>query len=301
MSATAQTLAPPKPKRRVRWVTSLLRSPVGIFGVIVVLAVLIMALGAPVLAPHDPTQLNLRARLLPPAWDAEGDMAYLLGTDQLGRDLLSRIIYGSRISLLVGVLGVVVSLVIGVALGLISGYVGHMVDDIISRVLDTFMSIPFIVLALAVVAALGPGQGSGIVTLIVVLGLTGWVTFARVIRGEVLSIKQRDYVESARSIGQRGGQILVRHILPNVMASVIVLGTLQISTVIIAESSLSFLGLGVQPPTVTWGIMLAEGRDHLATSWWLSTFPGIAITITVLGTILLGDWLRDVLDPRMKT
>ncbi len=290
-----------KPWWRRRWLVSLFRSPVGASGIIVVLGVLVIALGAPLLAPHDPTQLNLRSRLLPPFWHAEGEITYLLGTDQLGRDLLSRIIYGSRISVLVGVFGVVVSMLIGVTLGLISGYMGRWVDNLISRVLDTFMSVPFIVLALAVVGALGPRQGSGIITLIVVLGLTGWVTFARVIRGEVLSVKERDYVESARSIGQRQGRILFRHILPNVTASIIVLGTLQISTVIIAESSLSFLGLGVQPPTVTWGIMLAEGRDHLATSWWLSTFPGLAITITVLGTILLGDWLRDVLDPRMKT
>lgn len=294
-------IAPRKSWWRRRWLASLGRSPVGALGIIIVIGVIVLALGAPLLAPHDPTQLNLRSRLLPPFWDAEGDVTYLLGTDQLGRDLLSRIIYGSRISVLVGVLGVAVSLVVGVTLGLISGYVGRWVDTIISRMLDTFMSIPFIVLALAVVGALGPRQDSGIVTLVVVLGLTGWVTFARVIRGEVLSVKEREYVEAARSIGQRSGQILVRHVLPNVTASIIVLGTLQISTVIIAESSLSFLGLGVQPPTVTWGIMLSEGRDHLATSWWLSTFPGLAITITVLGTILLGDWLRDVLDPRMKT
>lgn len=294
-------IAPRKSWWRTRWIASLGRSPVGTFGIVIVVGVIVIALGAPLLAPHDPTQLNLRSRLLPPFWDAEGDMTYLLGTDQLGRDLLSRIIYGSRISVLVGVLGVAVSLVVGVILGLVSGYVGRWVDIIISRMLDTFMSIPFIVLALAVVGALGPRQGSGIVTLVVVLGLTGWVTFARVIRGEVLSVKEREYVEAARSIGQRNGQILARHVLPNVTASIIVLGTLQISTVIIAESSLSFLGLGVQPPTVTWGIMLSEGRDHLATSWWLSTFPGLAITITVLGTILLGDWLRDVLDPRMKT
>ena len=173
-------------------------------------------------------------------------------------------------------------------------------DVVISRTVDTFMAIPFILLALAVVGALGLGQGAGIVTLVVVLGLTGWVTFTRVIRGEVLSIREREYVLSTRSIGQRPMMILFRHILPNVTASIIVLSTLQISTVILAESSLSFLGLGIQPPTISWGVMLAEGRDHLATSWWLATFPGLAISLTVLGTILLGDWLRDVLDPRMK-
>ena len=302
MEATANSFVElPTARNRYRWVTSLMRSPVGLLGGLLVFVILLAAVGAPLLAPHDPTQLNLKARLLPPFWHEEGDISYLLGTDQLGRDLLSRLIYGARISVTVGVAGVAVSMVVGVLLGLLSGYLGGIVDTIISRMLDTFMSIPFILLVLAVVGTLGVGEGSNIGTLIVILGLTGWVTFARVIRGEVLSVKERDYVEAAQSIGQWRQRILLRHILPNVMASIIVLSALQISTVIIAESSLSFLGLGVQPPTVTWGIMLAEGRDHLATSWWLSTFPGLAITIAVLGIILLGDWLRDVLDPRMKT
>lgn len=278
-----------------------MRSPVGLLGGALVFVVLVAAVAAPIIAPHDPSQLNLKARLLPPFWHAEGDASFLLGTDQLGRDLLSRLIYGARISVTVGIAGVVVSMLVGVVLGLLSGYLGGLFDTVISRMLDTFMSIPFILLALAVVGALGVGEGSNVITLIVILGLTGWVTFARVIRAEVLSVKERDFVEAANSIGQSQRGILVRHVLPNVTASIIVLSTLQISTVIIAESSLSFLGLGVQPPTVTWGIMLAEGRDHLATSWWLSTFPGLAITVAVLGIILLGDWLRDVLDPRMKT
>jgi peptide/nickel transport system permease protein len=280
---------------------SLRNSPVGMVGVAIVVAVVMVAITAPWLAPHDPTELNLKARLQPPFWNAEGDTTYLLGTDQLGRDVLSRLIYGSRVSVTVGILGVVASLFIGVTFGLVSGYAGNKVDAAFSRVLDTFMAIPFILLAMAVVGALGPPkEGSGLVTLILVLGVTGWVVFARVVRGEVFSVKRRDYVAAAHSIGQRHPTILARHILPNVMASIIVLAALQISTVIIAEASLSFLGLGVQPPTITWGLMLAEGRDHLATSWWLATFPGLAITITVLGTILLGDWLRDVLDPRQK-
>ena len=270
-------------------------------GVAIVMIVVLVAITAPWLAPHDPTALNLKARLLPPIWYPESDPAYLLGTDQLGRDVLSRLIYGSRISVAVGVLGVLASLAIGVTFGLVSGFAGNKIDAVFSRVLDTFMAIPFILLAMAVVGALGPQEeGSGLLTLILVLGVTGWVVFARVVRGEVLSVKLRDYVDAAYSIGQRRPAILVRHILPNVTASIIVLATLQVSTVIIAEASLSFLGLGVQPPTITWGLMLADGRDHLATSWWLATFPGLAITITVLGTILLGDWLRDVLDPRQK-
>lgn len=278
----------------------LLRSPVGLLGMLLVAATVFVALAAPWIAPHDPAAFNFKARLQAPVW-LGGDLQFLLGTDQLGRDILSRLIYGSRISLLVGFLGVAVSLVLGVLLGLISGFAGGLVDDVISRVVDTFTAIPFIILALAVIGIVGPRGGNSLIILIIVLGLTGWVTFTRVVRGEVLSVKNLEYVEGARALGQNQMIILLRHILPNVTASIIVLTTLQIATVIIAESSLSFLGLGVQPPTITWGIMLADGRDHLATSWWLSTFPGIAITLTTLGMILLGDWLRDVLDPRMNT
>jgi peptide/nickel transport system permease protein len=263
---------------------------------VIVVGVILMALMAPLIAPHDPTKLNVRNRLTPPAWVAEGDSRFLLGTDQLGRDVLSRLIFGSRVSVIVGILGVALSVIVGVSIGLISGYVGGRVDDILSRTVDTFMSIPFIILALAAVGFLGPG----LVNLIVVLGLTGWVTFARVVRGEVLSVKRLEYVTAARTIGQSGWRIALFHVLPNVMASIIVLSTLQIATVIIAESSLSFLGMGVQPPTITWGVMLAEGRNHLATSWWLATFPGVMISLTALGCILMGDWLRDALDPRLR-
>jgi peptide/nickel transport system permease protein len=307
MAETVQTLPKTEliiaPRPGIPWLQSLLRSPVGLLGMIVMVGVILMALAAPLIAPVPPSEMHLQDRFLPPAWSAEGDSRYLLGTDQLGRDLLSRLIFGSRISLLVGIFGVVVSTIVGVALGLVSGFMGGRVDAIISRLVDTFMAIPFIILAMAVLAAIGPrgSDATNLLSLIAVLGLTGWVTFTRVVRGEVLSIKNREYIEAARCIGQTDAKILLRHILPNVTASIIVLATLQLGTVIIAESSLSFLGLGVQPPTVTWGTMLAEGRDHLATSWWLATFPGLAITITVLGVILLGDWLRDVLDPRMKT
>ncbi len=283
-----------------RWVQSLLRSPTGLLGALLVGFATLAAIFAPWIAPHDPTAFNFTGRLLPPAW-LGGDPQYLLGSDQLGRDVLSRLIYGSRISLFVGVCGVFVSLLIGVSLGLISGFVGGFVDNIISRIIDTFMAIPFIVLALAVIGVLGPRGGNSLVILIVVLGFTGWITFARVVRAEVLAIKNIEYIEAVRALGQTKPTIVMRHVLPNVTASIIVLATLQIATVIIAESSLSFLGLGVQPPTITWGIMLADGRDHLATSWWLSTFPGVAITLTTLGMILLGDWLRDVLDPRLQT
>jgi peptide/nickel transport system permease protein len=275
---------------------ALRRNTVGMFGLTIVVVVVLIALTAPLIAPHDPTKLSIRTRLLPPAWEAEGNPAYLLGTDQLGRDLLSRMLYGSQVSVLVGVLGVSLATSVGVVIGLISGYVGGRVDSMLSRMVDTFMAIPFIILALAMVGFLGPG----IFNLVLVLGLTGWVTFARVVRGEVLSVKNQEYITAAQTIGQSGFRIALFHVLPNVTASIIVLATLQIATVIIAESSLSFLGMGVQPPTITWGLMLSEGRDHIATSWWLSTFPGVAITVTAMGCILLGDWLRDALDPRMR-
>lgn len=274
----------------------LLRSPVGIIGSIIVVLVVIAALFAPWLAPHDPTRLALGNRFVPPFWAAEGSWEYPLGTDQLGRDVWSRILYGSRISVVVGVTAAVLSGLIGVLLGLAAGFYGGFIDAVLSRVIDTFLAIPFIVLALAVVGVLGPS----LTNLIIVLSLTGWVTYARVIRGEVLSVKGREFIIAAELVGQRRWAVALRHVLPNVFASVIVLATLNVATTIIAETSLSFLGLGVQPPTVTWGAMLADGREHIATSWWLATFPGLAITITVLGIIFVGDWLRDVLDPRMK-
>ncbi|GAB4449863.1 MAG: ABC transporter permease [Chloroflexi bacterium OHK40] len=296
VQAASETLALPRQRRTPRWLRSLLRNGVGLLGLSIVVGVVLVAIAAPLLAPHDPARINVRARLLPPAWLADGDPRHLLGTDQLGRDVLSRLIDGSRVSVVVGVLGVAISVLVGVTIGLVSGYVGGRLDGLISRAVDTFMAIPFIILALAAVGFLGPG----LTNLIIVLGLTGWVTFARVVRGEVLSVKTMEFVTAARTIGQRGWRIALFHVLPNVAASIIVLATLQIATVIIAESSLSFLGMGVQPPTITWGTMLAEGRNHLATSWWLATFPGVAISITALGCILMGDWLRDVLDPRLR-
>ncbi len=281
---------------RPAWLRSLMRNSVGGVGLVIVAIVLITALAGPLFAPHDPAKLNVKTRYIPPAWSAEGDSRYLLGTDQLGRDVLSRLIYGARVSVIVGLLGVSISVLVGVTIGLTSGYIGGRVDNLLSRLVDTFMAIPFIILALAAVGFLGPG----LFNLIIVLGLTGWVTFARVVRGEVLAVKSMEYITAARTIGQSSWRIMLFHVLPNVTASIIVLATLQIATVIIAESSLSFLGMGVQPPTITWGVMLSEGRNHLATSWWLATFPGVAISLTALGIILMGDWLRDALDPRLR-
>ena len=274
-------------------------SPVGLTGLIIIVFFFFIAIFSDYITPHGPNEYNLRMRYLPPFW-AGGKIEYFLGTDQLGRDMLSRLIYGSRISLIVGIGGVIVSMILGVFLGLICGFYRGITDAIISRIIDTLMSIPFILLAISIVGLVGITGDDSLLVIIIVLGLTGWITFARVVRGEVLSIREKEYIESAYAIGQKNSFIMFVHILPNVMPSIIVLSTLQIATVIIAESSLSFLGLGVKPPIVTWGSMLADGRDHLATSWWLATFPGIAITVTTLVLIMFGDWLRDYLDPKTK-
>lgn len=281
--------------RRRAPLSRLRQSPVGLIGMAITVAVLLAALFAPLLAPDDPAALQMRQRLVPPAWSAGGSWDHPLGTDQLGRDVLSRLLFGSRVSVLIGVTAVLVAGVVGIAVGLASGYYGGAVDALLSRVIDAFLALPFIVLALAVIGVLGPG----LLNLVFVLGLTGWVTYARVVRAEVLAAKETEYVLAARVLGQREWRIGARHILPNVLAPIIVLSTLSVATAIVAESSLSFLGLGVQPPAITWGTMLADGRDHIATSWWLATFPGLAITVAVLGIIFLGDWLRDILDPRL--
>lgn len=274
---------------------SLLRSKTGMLGLIIVVAVVLIAILAPVLAPHDPAQTNVVDRLLPPFW-LGGTMEFPLGTDNLGRDILSRIIFGSRISLLVGVSAVLLAGAIGMTLGLIAGYYGKFWDFIIMRTVDSLLAIPNILFMLIILAVMGPS----LITLILVLGGTSWVVYARMVRSETLSVKERDYVRSARAIGAKNGRIIMKYILPNVISSFIVIATLNVATTIILEASLSFLGLGIQSPDVSWGLMLSDGREYIATSWWVATFPGVAITITVLGVIFLGDWLRDVLDPKIK-
>jgi peptide/nickel transport system permease protein len=274
---------------------SLRRSPVGIAGIILVCIVLFLAVFGPYVSPYDPAQHNLRARFKPPGFtDEQG--TYTLGTDQLGRDILSRVIAGSRVSVVVGTISVVISGAIGVTYGLVAGFAGGRVDALLMRIADALLGIPFIILVIAVSGVVG----SGLLTLILILGLTGWVTYSRVVRGEVLVVRELDYITAARVIGQSSRKIMRRHILPNVLASVIVLAALQVGVTILAESSLSFLGLGVQPPTITWGLMLADGRQYLGSAWWMATFPGVAITLTVLGVVFIGDWLRDMLDPRLR-
>lgn len=275
---------------------SLLRSKTGLVGSIIVLIVALIAIFAPWLAPYDPAEINVAKMLKPPIWIDGSDPAHILGTDNLGRDILSRIIYGSRVSLLVGIAAVVLAGLIGMIVGLVAGFYGGIADMILMRLVDSFLAIPNILFALVFLAVFGPS----VPTLIIVMGVTNWVSYARIVRSEALSIKEREFVKAARSIGVRSPLIIIRHILPNVISSFIVISTLSVASTIILEASLSFLGLGIQSPTVSWGGILSDGRDYLATSWWLATLPGLAITITVLGIIFLGDWLRDILDPRSQ-
>ncbi|WP_054711133.1 ABC transporter permease [Bacillus sp. JCM 19041] len=280
-----------------RWSRLLFRSKTGTVGFIIVVAVILMAALASVLAPHDPNEINAINMFQPPMWIEGGSIEHILGTDNLGRDILSRIIYGSQISLLVGIASVVVAGIIGVTIGIVAGFYGGWIDSVLMRLVDSFLSIPNILFALVILSVFGPS----VWTLIFVLGVTNWVNYARLVRGEVLSIKEREFVKAARSIGVKNWVIMYRHLLPNVASSFIVISTLSVATTIILEASLSFLGLGIQSPDISWGGILSDGRDYLATSWWLATFPGLAITVAVLGIIFLGDWLRDVLDPRSQS
>ncbi|HEX2440344.1 MAG TPA: ABC transporter permease, partial [Methylomirabilota bacterium] len=219
-----------------------------------------------------------------------------LGTDTLGRDIVSRLLYGARVSLIVGFSAVIVAGALGLVLGLVSGYYGGRLDDVLMRLGDVQLAFPALVLAVAVLAVVG----SGLVTIVVVLGVTSWVTYARIARGEALSLRHREFVEGARALGAGDLAILRRHLLPNVLPSITVVATFSVARTIIAEASLSFLGLGLPAPAPSWGAMLDEGRNYLTTGWWLALFPGLAILLVVLGINVVGDWLRDALDPRVE-
>lgn len=264
------------------------------FALMVIIIVTLLAIFAPLLTPYNPTATDLTARLKPPVPARFSDIAHPLGTDAIGRDIWARLVYGARVSLLVGITSVLISGAIGVFLGLITGFFGGFVDDIFMRIADIQLAFPFILLMLAVLAVVG----SGLKNLILVLGLTGWVSYARVVRGEVLSLREKEFIEAARSLGGSNARIIFKHILPNTLSSVIVVASFAVASTIISEATLSFLGLGVKPTTPTWGMILSEGREYIRQAWWLTTFPGIAIATTVLGINLLGDWLRDVFDPK---
>lgn len=265
--------------------------------VTILLAVLVLpAILAPVLAPHDPLDGRLAQKLKPPAWLPGGTWEHPLGTDPLGRDLLSRLIFGARVSLSVSLVAIFIGGVVGTVLGLLAGYFGGWTDSLIMRGVDIAFSLPTILLALVLAAVIGPSFR----TVIVIVAFLLWARYARQVRGEVLSVKERDFVAQARIAGCSHPRIIFGHILPNVGNTLIVLATLQVGYVILLEGTLSFLGVGVPPPNPAWGLMIADGRGFLATAWWISLFPGLAMLLTVLAVNLMGDWLRDHLDPKLR-
>jgi peptide/nickel transport system permease protein len=263
---------------------------------ILLFLVVVPAVFAPWVAPHEPFQGSLSNRLTPPAWQAGGTMEHILGTDKLGRDMLSRIVYGARISLAVSLIAIFVGGVIGTVLGLISGYFGGRTDSVIMRLVDISLALPTILLALVLVAVVGPSFGTVITVLVVLL----WARYARLVRGETLAIKELDFIARAKVAGASAPRIMMKYIFPNVVNSLIVLATLQVGYVILFESSLSFLGAGLPRAEPAWGVMVADGRELIVTAWWVSMFPGIAIMLTVMSLNLLGDWLRDHLDPKLR-
>jgi peptide/nickel transport system permease protein len=292
--ATPTLAAPPKTARhRQIWHTM----PVSVqIAAIVLVLIALSAIFAPLLAPRDPIAQALLTRLTPPVGVTGGSWRAPLGTDQLGRDVLSRVLYGARISLGIGLLGMTIGLVLGTTVGLIAGFLRGRTDEALMLLVDTNLALPTIVLALTAIALFG----TGLVTLILVVGISGWEQYARLGRGMVLSAREQLYVEAARVAGVGPGRLLTRHILPNVAAPLIVLATLQLTGVILLEASLSFLGVGVQPPTPSWGSMVGEGRDYLNTAWWIAVAPGAAIVATTMAISLIGDWLRDALDPTLR-
>ena len=263
---------------------------------ILIFLLILPGIFAPQLAPHNPVRGALSARLKPPAWVAGGSITYPLGTDKVGRDVLSRIIYGARVSLAVSIVAIVLSGAIGVTLGLTAGYFGGKIDALIMRLVDISLALPTILIALVFVAVVGPSFG----TVIIVTSFLLWARYARQVRGETLSIRERDFISRARVAGASHFRIMFRYIFPNVINSLTVLATLQIGAIILLESALSFLGAGIPRPTPTWGSMIADGRDLIVVAWWIAFFPGFAIMLTVLSLNLLGDWLRDYLDPKLR-
>jgi peptide/nickel transport system permease protein len=281
-----------------RALKSLWRAKWPLLAIFILLMVTVAAIFGPALAPKDPNRQNIIARLQPPLTPSRnGEVEHLLGTDGLGRDILSRLIYGARISLMVGLTAVLIGGTLGTLLGMMAGYFGGRMDDVIMRVTDIQLAFPFILLAIMFLVVLGPG----VINLILILGIGQWDTYARIARGQTLAQREKEYVEAARALGARPMSILIKTILPNILAPLIVIASFNIASVILSEAALSFLGLGVPATTPTWGGMLAESRDQLlAGRWWLAIFPGVAIMATALSFNILGDWLRDFLDPRLR-
>ena len=294
VTARISVPALPVPARIARTARKVWRLP--LVPIFLLSVFVVTGITAPWISPHDPTRGNVRERNLPPAWSEGGSTKYLLGTDHLGRDLLTRVIHGARISLIVAVTTLGVGATIGVAAGLVAGWYGRWVDELIMRLVDIKLAIPTILLALVLVLALG----QSFAVIVAVIAIAIWPRFARNVRGEVLRLKTMDYVSLAKIAGASTPRILVMHIFPGVINTLIVLATLEVGIVILLEATLSFLGAGVPPPTPAWGSMVAEGRDRLAVAWWISTMPGLAIMLVVVSLNLFGDWLRDTLDPRLR-
>jgi peptide/nickel transport system permease protein len=267
-----------------------------ILPMVIISGIVLTAILADFLTPYSPVDISLADRLRPPFWQERGSMAHPLGTDPMGRDLLTRMIYGARVSLGVAVLSLLVGGGVGAGLGLLAGYYGGRIDGLVMRVADTTLAFPIILFAILLVVAMG----GSLTTVVMAVALVLWARFARVIRGEVLSLREHDFVAQARVAGCSPGRIMLVHLFPNILNTLVVLLSLQVGWVIIVEASLSFLGAGVPPPTPTWGSMIAEGRDYIASAWWVSFFPGLAILATVLSFNLFGDWLRDALDPKLR-
>lgn len=291
-------LLAPQQSELKRITRAFLKSKTATFGALVFVLFVLVAILAPVLAPHDPALQDLERRLAPPIGLGleKASAVFPLGNDNLGRDILSRLLVGSRVSLAVGVSTILLASSVGSLLGAVAGFYRGLLDNVVMRIVDVWMAFPSLLLAIAFGAALGPGLGN----LVLALSLTIWVVYCRVVRAEVLSIRERDYVLAARAVGAGDLRIILRHVFPNILAPILIISSLQMGTVIIAEASLNFLGIGVQSSVPTWGGMLSDGREYMRQAWWLATFPGVAISIVVLGVNLLGDGLRDTLDPRLR-
>ena len=278
----------PARRRRIPWLV--------VLGGGFVALLVVVAAAAPLLAPQDPIRQSLHGRLAAPTWAGSDGRAHVMGTDHLGRDVLSRVIYGSRVSLVIGFAAVLVGGVLGSAAGLMAGFSHGGLDGIIMTLADAQLAFPFILLAIGIIAVLGPSFP----TLVVVIGLSGWVSYARILRSQVLVLRSREFVESIHALGGSLFRIVLRHVLPNVLSSIVVIATLELARAIVLEATLSFLGLGIQPPTPSWGGMVQEGREYLDSAWWISTFPGLVLMITSIVVSRSGDWLRDVLDPTLR-
>lgn len=283
-------------KRVKQFIKELIRCRTAFLGAIIVLSFILIAILAPFVAPHDPLKASIVNRLRPPFWIEGGSSTYILGADEIGRDILSRIIYGARVSILVGLVTVAISGFLGTLLGSFAGYFRGRFDAILSRFADLLLSFPYLIFAIFLMSIVGPG----FFNLIVILCFKSWVNFFRLSRGEMISEKTKEYVEAAQALGESDIKIIFKEILPNIIHSLLVLATLRVGFFIILEASLSFLGLGIQPPTPAWGSMINSGRAYMLSAWWVSTIPGIALLILVLSINLLGEGLRDILDPRLK-